>query len=260
MIELITPPPVGLKTARVWQRNADVWLSFYKASLVGILGEPLLYLLALGVGLGRFITEIEGVSYVEFIAPGLVISAAMYAAAFECTFGSFTRMSVQKTYDAIVVTPINIEEVAAGDILWGATKSTLSGLAMLLILTIFGVIHSPWALTLPLLVALVGLAFASLSMFASTLAYSYEFFSYFFTLVIAPMFLFSGIFFPLSGLPVWVHYISWIFPTTHAVNISRALTLGRLTFPLISDLVWLVIFSLIFFTLAVNNTRRRLIK
>ena len=260
MMVLLAPPPVSWKVVRVWQRNADVWLSFYKASLVGILGEPFLFLLALGLGLGKFIQQIEGVSYLEFIAPGLVASAAMYAACFECTFGSYTRMVAQKTYDAIVVTPVSMEEVVAGDIVWGASKSFLSGVAMLVVLALFKAIHSPWALALPIIVTLVGLAFASLSMFMTSLAYGYEFFSYYFTLVISPMFLFSGIFFPLSTLPDWVNKIAWLFPLTHAVEISRALTLGRLAPELIYDLIWLIIFSAILFILAVNNTKHRLIK
>lgn len=257
---LLAWPPVGLRTGRVWQRNLDVWRSYYKASLVGTLGEPLLFLLALGLGLGRFIPQIEGMSYLQFIAPGLVASAAMYSACFECTFGSFTRMVTQKTYQAIVVTPVSMEEVAAGDILWGATKAGFSGLAIILILGLFGLLRSPWVFLLPLLVGLVGLTFASFSTFMTSLAYSYEFFAYYFTLFISPMFLFSGIFFPLNSLPYWAGKIAWLFPLTHAVNISRSLALGRLHTTLIYDLAWLLAFSAIFFILAVNNVKRRLIK
>jgi lipooligosaccharide transport system permease protein len=260
MKELLTWPAVGWRAGRVWHRNVDVWRSYYKASLVGTLGEPLLFLVALGLGLGRFIPEMEGIPYLQFIAPGLVVSAAMYSSCFECTFGSFTRMVTQKTYQAIVVTPVNMEEVTAGDILWGATKGGISGLAIIFILGLFGLLRSPLVVMLPFLALLVGFSLASFSMFMTSLAYSYEFFSYYFTLFISPMFLFSGIFFPISSLPASAVKIALLFPLTHAASISRSLSLGRIHSGLLLDAAWLVIFSGIFFTLAVNNTKRRLIK
>lgn len=260
MKAIMSWPAVGWRAGRVWHRNFDVWRSYYKASLVGTLGEPLLFLVALGLGLGRFIPEMEGVPYLQFIAPGLVVSAAMYSSCFECTFGSFTRMVTQQTYQAIVVTPVNMEEVTAGDILWGATKGGLSGVAIIFILGIFGLLGSPWVAVLPVLAVLVGFALASFSMFMTSLAYSYEFFSYYFTLFISPMFLFSGIFFPISSLPAWAGKIAWLFPLSHAVTISRSLSLGRIHAGLLIDAAWLVVFGAIFFTLAVNNIKRRLIK
>jgi hypothetical protein len=131
MSGFLTPPRVGRRAIKVWQRDRDAWFKFYKASLVGNLGEPVLFLLAFGLGLSKFIGNVEGVPYIRYIAPGLLVATAMNASSFECTFGSFTRMSTQKSYDAIIVTPVNIEEVAAGDILWGATKGFISAIVML---------------------------------------------------------------------------------------------------------------------------------
>ena len=147
-------PQVGRRAFKVWQRNKDAWLKFYKASMVGNLAEPILFLVAFGLGLGKFIRNVEGVPYIQFIAPGLVIAAAMNAASFECTFGSFTRMSTQKSYDAIIVTPVNIDEVAAGDILWGATKGFISAVVMLPVLIAFGLMSSPWLILSPVLYVL----------------------------------------------------------------------------------------------------------
>lgn len=227
---------------------------------MGSLGEPILYLLALGYGLGRFIPNISGISYVQFIAPGLLVASTMYSASFECTFGSFTRMTTQKTYDAIIVTPVSIEEVIAGDIFWGATKGVIAGLVILLVATLFGLVGSPWAgLILPVLV-LEGLLFASLAMLVTSLAPSYDFFNYFFTIGLAPMFLFSGTFFPLDGLPTWARTVSWFLPLTHVVVMARSLILGRPYLALFINLVLIAVFTTLCFYLSIMLVRRRLIK
>jgi len=245
---------------RVWHRNAKVWAQFYKPSLLGSLGEPLLFLLAMGYGLGRLVPLLDGVSYIQYLAPGLVVSSAMYTATFECCFGSFTRMIHQKTYAAIIATPVSIEEVVAGDILSGATKSLIGGVIILLVIAAFGLVQWPWAYGIvPVLLIATGLMFCSMGMFITSLSPSYDFFTYYFTLFITPMFLFSGIFFPLSDLPAWAQRLSWFFPLTHVVNLIRAVVLGRSPETWVTDIIWIAAFSAIFFTLSVNLIRRRLL-
>ena len=112
------------KAFRVWQRNFTVYTKLYKSSLVFNFIEPILYLIALGLGLGAFVKEINGVPYINFLAPGLIASSSMFAATFECTYGTYIRMTYQKTFDAILVTPINIDDLVAGELIWGATKGT----------------------------------------------------------------------------------------------------------------------------------------
>ena len=247
------------RTAAVWYRDAKVWTKFYKASILGNLGEPLLYLLAMGWGLGRMVGNVDGIPYIQFLAPGLVCSTAMYAATFECTFGSFTRMTRQNTYDAILATPVSLEDIVAGEILWGASKGLLSGTAMLVVMSLFGLVTSFWSILALALVFLIGLLFASLSMIVTARAPSYDFFSYYFTLVIAPMFLFSGIFFPVSNLPVWAQTFAWFLPLTHGVSASRALFAGNVGWVIAGDLLWLAGFFTIAFVIALKSIRRRLI-
>jgi lipooligosaccharide transport system permease protein len=206
---------------RVWRRNMESWRKYYRSSLVGALGEPILSLLAIGYGLGRFV-DIAGVPYVEFLAPGILAAAAMNAASFESTFGSFTRMTEQRTYDAILATPIGVREIVAGDALWAASKATLSGTAVLLVATAAGLVRSPWALALPPLALLVGLVFGAMGLVVSARARAYDFFTYYFTLAITVMYLFSGVFFPIESLPVWARAIAWCLPLTHAVAAARA--------------------------------------
>ncbi len=243
----------------VWYRDAKVWTKFYKASILGNLGEPLLYLLAMGWGLGRLVGTVDGVPYIEFLAPGLVCSTAMYAATFECTFGSFTRMTRQKTYDGILATPVSLEDIIAGEILWGATKGMLSGAAMLLVMAFFGLVTSIWSVFSLGLVFLIGLLFASLSMIVTARAPSYDFFSYYFTLAIAPMFLFSGIFFPVGNLPGWAQTVAWLLPLTHGVSASRALFAGEVGWGIAGDLLWLAMFFTVTFVIALWSIRKRLI-
>ncbi len=260
MSSFFTPPRVGRRAIKVWQRNRDAWFKFYKASLVGNLGEPVLFLLAFGLGLSKFIRDVNGVPYIKYIAPGLLVATAMNASSFECTFGSFTRMSTQKSYDAIIVTPVNIEEVAAGDILWGATKGFISAIIMLPVLWVFGVLGSPWLVLSPVLFVLIGLMFSSMALIVTAFAPSYDYYAYYFSLVISPMFFFSGIFFPLSAMPAWVTKLAWFFPLTHAVNVSRALSLGSIGPENLLDILWMMLFTAATSWVAVKFIKRRLVK
>jgi lipooligosaccharide transport system permease protein len=253
-------PDLTWRVVTVWYRDARVWSTFYKASLIGNLGEPLLYLVAMGWGLGRLVGTVDGIPYIQFLAPGLVCSAAMYSATFECTFGAFTRMTRQRTYDAILATPVSLDEIVAGEVLWGATKGMLSGGSMLLVMALFGLVHSLWALLTLGLSFLIGLMFAALSMVVTAKSPSYDFFSYYFTLVIAPMFLFSGIFFPIGNLPGWAQTLAWFLPLSHGVDASRALFSGRVGWELTGDLTWLAVFTLVTFFFAVREIRKRLVQ
>lgn len=246
--------------SRVWSRNFESWKDYAYASLVGTVAEPLLTLVAIGYGLGRFVEPIDGQPYVAFLAPGLVASTAMTAAAFETTFGSFTRLTEQRTFEAIAKTPISVEEIVAGDILWGASKGVLGSTFVLAIMIALGLTSVSAAIAVLPLAFVVGVLFGGLGMAYTALTPSYAFFSYFFTLVITVMYLFSGIFFPLSGLPEWAVGAAWVLPLTHAVTIVRAITGGQLSVDLWIHLGLLVVMTLLAFTLATRLIRRRLIR
>jgi lipooligosaccharide transport system permease protein len=248
------------RAVRVWERNLTVFRKYSLPSLVGpSIGEPLLYLLGLGFGLGTLVGTIGGMRYVEFVAPGMVMSSAMFAAAYECTYGSYVRMVHQKTYEAIITTPLSLEDVVAGDILWGASKGLFNGSIMLLVVGLFGLARSPWALAVPLIVALLALLFAGLSLVVAALARSFEFFNYYLTLIVTPMFLFCGVFYPLDSLPSWVQALAWYLPLTHAVTAARTLMLGQPSLHLLPPLLALLPPILLAYLLAARLIRRRLI-
>ncbi len=254
-------PRLTRRVWKVWQRNFDVFLKTIASNFLPSLLEPILYLLALGLGLGVFIQSIEGVPYINFIAPALVAISVMNGSFFECTFGSFVRMYYQKTFDAIIATPVSVEEVIAGELVWGATRATINSTTVLAVIAAFGLISSPLVLLVPLLAFLGGLMFASIAMCFTAIAPNIDFFNYPSFLLVTPMFLLSGTFFPLSQLPVPVQTAAQIFlPLTHVVNIVRGLVLGRTEIFLLLSLVWIAAVTIFFFVLSINLMKKRLIK
>ena len=256
--ELLRLPRIGRRTLHVWRRDARVWTKYAKASLVGHLGEPLLSLVALGFGLGAFVGEIGGVPYFEFLGTGLVCSTMLNGATFECTYSSYTRMTQQRTFEAISVTPVDLDEVVAGEILWAASKGLIGTLFMLVLLAGLGAIHSPGVLLVPPLVFAAGLAFGAMAMLVTAVSPSYDFFSYYFTLGITPMILFSGVFFPVESLHPGVRVFAEVLPLTHVVRIVRPLILGGpIPYPVL-DLAYVVITGALAFVIASNLIRRRI--
>lgn len=245
---------------RYWQRNADVFRSHYLSSIVGNIGEPLLYLFGLGAGIGGMIEKVDGVPYLQWIAPGMMVAAAMNAAAFECTFGAYTRMAEQKVYEGVLATPLEVEDIVLGEILWGATKGLMSSGILLLVLSVLG-LFDRWAVAPFLLIAmaLFGTVFAALTMCITALSKSYEFFNYFFTLFLTPMLVFSGIWFPISRLPAWLTGIFLIFPTPHAVSVARYLFHGGGAVMPIIGILCLAICAPALVWCAMRLVRRRLI-
>jgi lipooligosaccharide transport system permease protein len=245
---------------RVWQRNFESWKRFYRASLVGNVLDPVLYFVAMGFGLGAFVRPIQGEPYLSFIAPGLLAGVAMNTAAFENTIGSFVRMEDQKTFKSILMTPVSIGELAVGEILWGASKSLLSGAIFLILIWATGSWGSPLEVLNLAVAFLVGVLFGSMALCWTALSPSYDFFNYFFTFVVSVMFLFSGIFFPVDALPRWAAGLAWLLPLTHAVNLTRALHRGTWGAVLLPDLAWILIAIALFLWLAVRLLERRIIK
>jgi lipooligosaccharide transport system permease protein len=234
----------------------------YKVNFFPPLLEPILYLVALGIGLGTIVKAIPGFSsYLQFIAPALLAISMMNNSFFECTYGSFVRMYYQRTFDAIIATPLSIEEVIAGELVWGATRSLISSSIVLAVVGAFGLIGSPFFVLIPFVAFLAGLTFASIAMCFTAMAQNIDFFNYPAFLFITPMFLLSGTFFPISTLPWSVQLVAYAFlPLTHAVNLSRGLMVGKLGLSLLLSLVWLAVVASVFFLLAITLMKRKLIK
>jgi lipooligosaccharide transport system permease protein len=245
---------------RVWQRNRDVFFRLWHFEMPISFVEPVLILLAFGLGLGAFMGAIDGEQYINFIAPGMIASYAMFSASNECSYSAFLRMEHQHTYDAILATPVNVEDITAGEIFWGATRAMLSGGIVLLVSAAFQLVESPLAVFILPVAFVEGVLIGSISLFYTSVVPSIYAFNFFFTLIINPLFLLSGVFFPLDTFPRVLQDISWFTPLRPSVEIVRGLFKG-----VMPEHIWLCIGSiavyiLVFFALTLVTMRRRLAK
>jgi lipooligosaccharide transport system permease protein len=193
------------------------------SSILGHLADPVIYMLGLGYGLGGMLPEIGGMPYIAFLAAGTVCYSTMNSASFEALYSGFARMHEQRTWDAILNTPITLDDIVLSEIAWAASKSLLSGLAVLAVIWLLGLSHSALTLWYIPLALLVGLCFASLGLIVTAVAPGYDFFMYYFTLVVTPMVLLCGVFFPVDQLPEALQTVSSVLPLTHAINLARPL-------------------------------------
>jgi len=223
-----TRPRPSLRFIHVWRRNRLVWRKLAIPSMLGNLADPMLYMLGLGYGLGAMLPEVHGLPYIAFLAAGTVCSSTMMSASFESMYSSFSRMHVQRTWDAILNAPVLLEDVVLGEAVWAASKAFLSGAAVLLVAALLGVVPSVLALYVLPVIFVTGLAFAGLGLVMTSLSPSYDFFMYYFTLAITPMMLASGVFFPLEQLPPWLQAAAQALPLTHAVALARPLMNGAI--------------------------------
>jgi lipooligosaccharide transport system permease protein len=219
-------PQLSRRPLAVWQRNARVWVKLFWPSLLGNVAEPMLYLLMLGYGLGRFVGEMEGLPYILFLASGFVCASVMNTASFESLYSAYTRMAVQNTWHGMLAAPLSVDDVVIGEVLWAATKAIFSSLMIVVVAVLLGVITSWQTLWAFPLLLLAGLTFSAMGLVVTALSRSYDFFIYYFTLLITPMFLFSGVFFPLTDLPPVIQWLPQILPLTHVVAMVRPLVVG----------------------------------
>jgi lipooligosaccharide transport system permease protein len=242
---------------RVWQRHLTVYTKLYKSSIVLNFVEPVMYLVALGLGLGAFVKEINGVPYINYIAPGIVASSAMFAASFECTYGTYVRMTYQRTFDAILATPVGIADLVAGELMWGATKGIIYGTIITIVISAFGLVDSAMIVLLIPFLFVGALIFAEVAVISAALAPGIDTFNYYYTLFMTPMFLFSGIFFPIESLPPLVAKIAFFTPLYHLVNVSRSFANGSVP---AWDIVWLVAAAAILSPYPFRLMRRRILR
>lgn len=245
----------------VWQRNYLVWKKLAIPSILGNLADPLLYMLGLGYGLGQFLGDVNGVPYLHFLAAGTLAYSVMNSATFETLYSSFSRMHVQKTWDAILNTPLSLTDVLIGEWLWAASKSLLSGLAILAVIWALD-LYADFALTLWLLpvILLTGLCFSGLGLAVNSVAPNYDFFMYYFTLVITPMVLLSGVFYPPDALPAWLAAFAGALPLTHAIELARPLALGQMPAQPLLNCTILLAYGLAGLAAGLVLTRRRLLR
>ena len=250
-------PRIRRRALALWHRNRRVWGRLIGPAMLMNFGEPMIYLFGLGLGLGFFIQDIGGMSYLAFLATGIMASSTMTSSTFEGMYSVYTRMDPQKTFDAILTTPMDMDDLIAGEMLWCASKATLSGAAILLVATVLGAVEDARALLTVPVFFLIGLCFAGPAIVMSALAKGYDFFQYYFTLVITPMLMLSGVFFPIHALPDWLQSVVYLLPLPHAVDLIRPLVTGAWPTSSLVHVLVLVGYALVGYYLAVIFARRR---
>ena len=253
------PPRLRLESLAVWRRNALVWRRLMMASLLLHFGEPLLYLLGIGYGLGRFVGEIDGMPYFTFLASGFIAWSAMNIASMESMWSVYTRMVPQQTYEAILSTPAEVDDIVIGELLWCGTKSLVSGSAILAVAAVLGAVNDWDALLVIPVIFLTGVCFAAPGLIVTAYARGYEYFNFYMTLIMTPMFIMCGVFYPVSSLPGPVQSVVEILPLTHAVEIIRPIVVGQPVTDLALHLGALALFGLVSTWAATILFRRRLI-
>jgi len=252
--------PSPRHAAAIWRRNARVFSKLWKGALLPTFLDPFFYLLALGFGLGTYIAHgINGIPYKEFVAPGLIASAAMWSSAFETTYNVYFRMNELRLYDNVLSTPIEPADLVAGDLAWSASRATVYGTVVLIVVSAVGLVSSPWAILIPPFVFVGALCISVIGYAFTSLIPKMDLYNYFFTLGITPMFLFSGIFFPFNQLPGWVEVVAWFTPLYHLVEITRGMATGPDPLQILINTAWLAAVTAILFPIPVRAIRARLV-
>jgi len=249
---------ISLRFVPVLRRNFLVWRKLAVPSVLGNLADPMIYMLGLGYGLGSLLPQVEGVSYIVFLAGGTVCFSTMNSATFEALYSAFSRMHVQRTWDAIMNAPLTLDDVVLAELVWAASKSFLSGLAILLVVWSLGLSNSWLSLWVLAVIPLIGLTFGALGLAITALAPNYDFFMYYFTLVITPMAMLCGVFFPAERLPEAMQLAASAMPLSHAIQLVRPLLLGVVPQGVALHLGVLAAYAVVGFWIALVLFRRRL--
>lgn len=253
-------PPLRWRLYSVWYRHMRVYTRNIISNGFPPFVEPFIFLLGIGLGLGKYITEpMGGVRYIEFLGAGLLVTTAMFTSAFECSFGTFIRLEFEKVYDGMLAAPITVNNLIVGEMLWAGSKGLFFSFAVLCILSGFKIIALPYGLLAPLVGFLTGVMFAALSLLVTSFVKTIQHFNFYFTGFISPIFFFSGVVFPIKNLPAPVRPLAEIVPLTHSVRLVRSVCTNNYRPVLLLDLLYIVIFILIVGYFAIRRLRKRLV-
>ena len=257
-------PQLSMRWWPVFRRNLLVWRKLAIPSLIGNIAEPLIWLVAFGYGMGALVGRVhfEGleVPYILFLASGSICMSSMNAATFEALYSAFSRMHVQKTWDGIMNAPVSLDDIVLAEMLWAAYKAIFTVTAILAVMLALNISHSPKLLAAWVVLLAAGITFSCIALIFNALAKGYDFFTYFFTLVITPMLLFSGVYFPVDQMPAWLATVASALPLKHAIDIARPLMLGKIPSQIVTHVIVLLAYSIAAYYVAVVLTRRRLLK
>lgn len=242
----------------IWYRNLLVWKKFAIPALMAGFAEPLFHLLGLGYGLGSFIGEINEMPYIVFLASGIICTNVMQVATFEGLYSCYTRMEPQQTWQGILATPLDVQDIVIAETFWIATKSFISLIAVLLVAASLNIVADWQVLWILPIMLLAGITFGALALIMTALAYNYDFFLYYITLFITPMILLSGVFFPFNSLPPIIQTGIYFLPLIHLIELVRPLIIGQSPTHIFIHLAVLSLYGIIAIHVAIFLLKKRL--
>ena len=245
--------------AGVMTRDIVLFRRYWRATTFSSVVQPVIYLLAFGLGFGSLIKTVGHVRYVEYVATGVVATAVLFSSAFPGMFNTFIRWQFQRTYDALLAAPVDVEELVTAEILWIAIRAGAYGMAPLLVAVAFGLSPRPGMLLVPLIGFVTGFGFAAFGVVIAAVAKTIDNFNYVTSAVLTPMFLVAGTFFPISRLPRGLRTLAEFNPLYHCVVLVRDVSLGAIGPADLGHAAVLIAFGLLMWRLAVWRLGKRLI-
>jgi lipooligosaccharide transport system permease protein len=233
--------------------------SYWRATTFSSTVEPTIYLLAFGFGFGSIVSTVGGYDYVEFVGTGTVATAVLFSSVFPAMFGTFVKYSFQHTYDAILAAPVDTEELVTAEALWISARAGTYGCVPLLVAMVFGLEPSWGMLTVPFIAFLTGFGWSSFGILIAAVMKSIENFNYVTSIVITPLFLVAGTYFPIAGLPEWAQVAAQFNPLYHCVELVRHAVFGFEGWVDVYHVAVIFVFGAVAWTLAVSRMRRKLI-
>ncbi|HMV51842.1 MAG TPA: ABC transporter permease [Blastocatellia bacterium] len=244
---------------RVWRRNYDVYVRLWKTEIIAPLFEPVFSIIGFGWGVGSLVAgKVMGVPYLTFVGAGLLAFTALLRALFECTYSSFFRMVYQSTFDAVLCTPVEVESLGLAEIAWGASKALFDGLFVLAVLAVFGAVTSPLSLLIPITLTIGALWVAALSLLITSRIHDINNYNFYLAFVFSYLWI-SGAYFPLERMPEPVQWLAWAVPLTGAVDVSRQLMIGNLSWKMLAETLYLIVAFLVTAEFTLRSLRRRMV-
>lgn len=260
----IAPPlPLGRRADRMIERSVMVYRQTWIVLLSGFF-EPLFYLLGIGFGLGALIGTVPGpdgqpISYSVFVAPGLLATSAMNGAVYESTFNIYFKLRHAKTYDAVLSTPMGVDDIATGEIGWSLIRGGLYAVGFLVVIVVLGLAQSPLAVLCVPAALLIGFAFAAVGMAGTTWIRSWQDFDIVFVITM-PLFLFSATFYPITAYPEGLQLLVAVTPLYQGVAMLRQLTTGQVDATIVVHAAYLAAMGLAGLVVVARRLDRLLLK
>ncbi|HEX5195231.1 MAG TPA: ABC transporter permease [Solirubrobacteraceae bacterium] len=243
----------------VMWRDIVLFKRYWKATTFSSVVQPVIYLLAFGLGFGNLVGSVDHFKYVQYVATGVVATAVLFSSAFPGMFNTFIRWQFQKTYDALLAAPVDVEELITAEILWVSTRAGVYGVAPLVVGFFWGLTPKPAMLLVPLIGFVTGVGFCSFGVLVAAVAKTIDNFNYVTSAVLTPMFLVAGTFFPITQLPPGLREIALFNPLYHCVALVRDVSLQHFSAGDIVHTAVLLAWALLLWRLAVWRLEKRLI-